>query len=155
MNASVFSRTVESSNSVGGRKGLFDVTNRFAIAVIAFALAFLPCAKFAFAWTGPEVPSTSDISAALAQDADVVMIDDTSDKLCVKCCSKSKAVVSRAEPLTVPQISKHLPVADWFEQPQGPTNAAVLTIIRARGPPPLLAGTSYKAIFAKTSRFQT
>lgn len=132
------------------------MTNRFAIAVIAFALAFLPCAKFAFAWIGPDVPSKSGIAAAdLAQDAEFVVTEETSDKLCGKCCSKSKAVVSRVEPLTVSQISKHLPVVDWFDQPQGPTNAAVLTVIKARGPPPLLAGTSYKAVFAKTSRFQT
>ena len=132
------------------------MTNRFAIAVIAFALAFLPCAKFAYAWTGPGGPSTSGVDAAsLAQDAEFAVSDETPDKLCGKCCSKSRAVVSRADTLTVPQVSKHLPAADWFEQPEAPTNAAVFAVIRARGPPPLLAGTSYRAIFAKTSRFQT
>lgn len=132
------------------------MTNRFAIAVIAFALAFLPCAKFAHAWIGPSVPSTSGVHAAApAQDAKFAVNDESPDSLCGKCCIKSRVVVSRADPVTVSQVAKHLPAADWFEQPQGPTNAAVFAVIRARGPPPLLAGTSYRAIFAKTSRFQT
>ena len=130
--------------------------NRFVIAVIAFALAFLPCAKFAYAWVGQGLPSSPDHQTAdEVQDAEFVLSDESPDRLCVKCCSKSKAVVSRVEPLTVPHVSKYMAVTDWFEQPDRPTGAAALVLLGARGPPPLLAATSYKAIFAKTSRFQT
>ena len=73
----------------------------------------------------------------------------------MRCCSKSKAVVSRVEPLTFPQVSKYLAASDWFDQPDRPTGAAGLVLLGARGPPPPIAGTSYKAIFAKTSRFLT
>ncbi len=130
--------------------------NRFVIAVIAFALAFLPCAKFAYAWVGPELPSSSGhLAADSVDDAEFGLSDDSSDRLCVKCCSKSKAVVTSVEPLTVPQVTKHLAVADWFDQPDLPTGSAALILLGARGTPPLMAATSYKAMFAKTSRFQT
>ena len=140
-----------------GQKGYFlDVKYRFAITVIAFALAFLPCAKVAYAWVGSGGPSSSGLAEIVAvTDIGFASAESPSERLCVKCCNKSKAVVHRVEPLAVPYLSKHLPASDWFKQPDGPTGAAVLIRLGARGPPPPLAGTSYKAIFAKTSRFLT
>lgn len=140
-----------------GQKGyFFDVKHRFAITVIAFALAFLPCAKVAYAWVGSGVPSSSGLSEIVATtDAGFASAESSSERLCVKCCTKSKALVNRVEPLAVPEVSKYQLAADWFDQPDGPTGAVLLTRLGARGPPPPLAGTSYKAIFAKTSRFQT
>ena len=130
--------------------------NRFVIAVIAFALAFLPCAKFAYAWLGQGLPSSSDhVTADAAQDAQFALSDEDPDRLCMRCCSKSMAVVSRVEPLTVPQVSKYLAALDWFDQPELPTGSGALILLGARDPPPPLAGTSYKAMFAKTSRFLT
>ena len=142
---------------MGGQKGyFFDVKYRFAIAVIAFALAFLPCAKVAYAWVGSGGPSSSGLAEIVAvTDTGFASAESPSERLCVKCCNKSKAVVHRVEPLAVPQISVYLPASDWFDEPGRPTGAAVLMRLGARGPPPPHAGTAYKAIFAKTSRFLT
>ena len=92
-----------------GQKGyFFDVKHRFAITVIAFALAFLPCAKVAYAWVGSGVPSSSGLSEIVATtDAGFASAESSSERLCVKCCTKSKAVVNRVEPLAVPEVCKY------------------------------------------------
>ncbi|MGI9414665.1 MAG: hypothetical protein ACR2PM_13405 [Hyphomicrobiales bacterium] len=128
---------------------------KLAITVIALALAFMPCAKVAYALAAPGAPLPSDVTEVVADagsGAEAAKAS-SSDQICTKCCSKWRGVVHRAEPLSVPQASKYLPASDWFAWHDGRDGALVRSLLGARSPPPPAAGSSYKAVYARTSRF--
>ena len=136
--------------------------NRFFIALMAFALMAMPCAKIATAYANAlakEGASFAVTLEALIESADfsqaqaAVMADEGEQKpLCHKSCKTWQGVVPRSDDTATMGAKIQIVVDVLGHNADLPNYAAERTVLRARAPPQF-AGSAFSAFYAKTSRF--
>ena len=136
--------------------------NRFFIAVMAFALMAMPCAKIATAYANALAQDGASFAVsleALIESADfshaqaAVTADEGEQKpLCHKSCKTWQGVVPRPDDLAALGAKTQAVVDVLGHVVELPNYSSERSVLGARAPPQL-AGSAFSAFYAKTSRF--
>ena len=136
--------------------------NRFFIAVMAFAVMAMPCAKIATAYASALAKDGASFAASLEapiEGADfsraqaAAVADEGEQKpICHKSCKTWQGVVPRPDELAALGAKIQIVVDVLGHIVDLPNHAPERTVLRARAPP-RLAGSAFSAFYAKTSRF--
>ncbi len=134
--------------------------NRFVIALLAFALLAMPCAKIATAYAGAQAGASyagtleALIEGGAFPEAGTLVVAESDDStpVCHKSCKTWQGVVPRPDDLAAMGAKIQIVVALLSYDVDLPSYSVEQADFGARGPPEP-TGPVFEAFYAKTSRF--